>query len=321
MAAHDEIPNMRGEEISRFDPARFRVTPGFDPTKYRDRKKIDKKSLKIYFAGPIEKNCWRHKIVPGLREGRPNIEPHQYVGPFFVGCDHGCAHGRTSHGIGADGIEHRACAEDHLLESGALNRDQVRRRCMSQIESADLIFTWIDRMDAYGTIWELGYAAAKEKRAVVRWPHGLKVHEMWLSLPEDARSAESAEFAFRETIGSHLRLLPTESPIEESLLEALVLIPEIARGDFVLKTRQEVGPYFLDFALWSKERNWRLAVECDGHEFHEKTKEQVARDKKRERYIVFEGWTVIRFAGSEIYRDAAGCATEVLKQCLKLEGR
>lgn len=54
-----------------------------------------------------------------------------------------------------------------------------------------------------------------------------------------------------------------------------------------------------------------LVVECDGHEFHEKTKKQAARDKARDRAIVAAGASVIRFAGSEIYRDAGACADEV----------
>ena len=46
-----------------------------------------------------------------------------------------------------------------------------------------------------------------------------------------------------------------------------------------------------------------IAVECDGHEFHEKTKQQAARDKARDRD---------RFTGSEIWKDPGACADEVL---------
>ncbi|WP_421662298.1 DUF559 domain-containing protein [Lysinibacillus telephonicus] len=56
---------------------------------------------------------------------------------------------------------------------------------------------------------------------------------------------------------------------------------------------------------------YKFAVECDGHEFHEKTKEQVRSDRFRERCLMKEGYTVVRFAGSEIFDDAQKCALEV----------
>lgn len=60
-------------------------------------------------------------------------------------------------------------------------------------------------------------------------------------------------------------------------------------------------------------RAFSLAIECDGHEFHEKTKEQVARDKARDRAITLRGVSVVRFSGSEIFRDADGCAAQVFE--------
>ena len=54
-----------------------------------------------------------------------------------------------------------------------------------------------------------------------------------------------------------------------------------------------------------------IAVECDGHDFHERTKEQAKRDRKRDRDLQAMGLRVLRFTGSEIFRDAAGCAESV----------
>ena len=56
-----------------------------------------------------------------------------------------------------------------------------------------------------------------------------------------------------------------------------------------------------------------FAIECDGHDFHEKTKEQVTRDRKRERELIEDGYTVIRFSGTEIYNDPFKCASQVFK--------
>lgn len=71
------------------------------------------------------------------------------------------------------------------------------------------------------------------------------------------------------------------------------------------------GPYRVDFAACSPGLPM-VAVECDGHQFHERTKEQVARDKKRDRHFQSNGWRVLRFSGSEIYKDADACVGELL---------
>jgi very-short-patch-repair endonuclease len=54
-----------------------------------------------------------------------------------------------------------------------------------------------------------------------------------------------------------------------------------------------------------------LVVECDGHDFHERTKAQAAHDKKRDRWMTSNGYTVLRFTGSEIYADPDACASEI----------
>ena len=54
-----------------------------------------------------------------------------------------------------------------------------------------------------------------------------------------------------------------------------------------------------------------LVVEVDGHEFHERTRFQAARDRQRDRAMIAEGFRVIRFTGQEVYRAAEACAQEV----------
>jgi hypothetical protein len=71
--------------------------------------------------------------------------------------------------------------------------------------------------------------------------------------------------------------------------------------------------------LWGK-----TVVEIDGHDFHEKTKHQASRDKKRDRDLLAEGYYTLRFSGSDVFSDPFGavesvyfhmdkCAYEVLK--------
>ena len=57
----------------------------------------------------------------------------------------------------------------------------------------------------------------------------------------------------------------------------------------------------------------RLVVECDGHDFHERTKEQAAKDRSRDRALQQAGYTVFRFTGSEIYRAPMKCARQIFK--------
>ena len=75
-----------------------------------------------------------------------------------------------------------------------------------------------------------------------------------------------------------------------------------------------VQQYRLDFLVevFDGEGWLKLAVECDGHDFHEKTKKQAARDKARDRIIVTEGYTLFRFTGSEIYADPMKCAEQIV---------
>lgn len=58
---------------------------------------------------------------------------------------------------------------------------------------------------------------------------------------------------------------------------------------------------------------WRWAiVECDGHDYHERTAEQAERDRSRDREFQQSGYRVFRFTGREIVRDPVKCAMEVL---------
>jgi hypothetical protein len=152
--------------------------------------------LRIYLAGKISKSCWRHSIVADLRNALPDLvtcptggaEPipewpilrqavfgeHHYVGPFFASCDHGCFHGEDSHGIGAQAeLPHPVGHHGANLSASAV----VVRRCMEAVSKADLIFAWIDCLDCYGTVTEIGHAHALGKRIWIAGPRPLR--DMW----------------------------------------------------------------------------------------------------------------------------------------------
>lgn len=80
------------------------------------------------------------------------------------------------------------------------------------------------------------------------------------------------------------------------------------------RLKTEAGNYRVDLMIVDgKTLGPRLAIECDGHDFHERTKIQAKKDKSRDRAIQLLGIPVYRFTGSEVYANAVGCAVEVLK--------
>lgn len=73
--------------------------------------------------------------------------------------------------------------------------------------------------------------------------------------------------------------------------------------------------YRIDFILVSTlyDKVNFLFIECDGHDFHERTKEQAARDKARDRFFTSQGFHSIRFTGSEIFRDPEKVVGEAIQ--------
>jgi len=61
-----------------------------------------------------------------------------------------------------------------------------------------------------------------------------------------------------------------------------------------------------------------VVVECDGHEFHERTKQQAAHDKKRDRDLQRQGYAVLRFTGSEIWKSPTTAAREMIAAVLEI---
>lgn len=55
----------------------------------------------------------------------------------------------------------------------------------------------------------------------------------------------------------------------------------------------------------------KIVVECDGHNFHQKNKQQVKRDNERQIALQLAGYDVIRFSGSQIYENPIKCVEQV----------
>ncbi len=54
-----------------------------------------------------------------------------------------------------------------------------------------------------------------------------------------------------------------------------------------------------------------VLVECDGHDFHERTKDQAKHDRMKDRFLQANGYNILRFTGSELWSDPYKCAKEI----------
>lgn len=138
---------------------------------------------RIYLAGKITNNSWRSAISVSRETPRINgymridceditdyiasdyyydgeYETNKYIitGPHALSCDHGCFHFRAHHGAASKDGGNIEC-EDKVITTA-----DVLSACTHQIDKSDYIFAYIDSLDAYGTLTEIGYAYNCRKR-------------------------------------------------------------------------------------------------------------------------------------------------------------
>ena len=150
------------------------------------------------------------------------------------------------------------------------------------------------------------------------------------------QAAEAEAVRYEEDV--HCIIQRCESPIEALLTSALYTHNKIGLENFHFMTmaKEVAKPYFyeaafvyfqmpigtyradlliVDASLPLELGEPRLMiVECDGHDYHERTKEQARKDKQRDRYFQGRGYKVLRFTGSEIWADPDACASEIADQ-------
>lgn len=84
------------------------------------------------------------------------------------------------------------------------------------------------------------------------------------------------------------------------------------RADFELVPTQTT-PHFIQQCTALGLSVPRFAIELDGHDFHERTKEQVEIRNRRDRLLQDANWRVIHFSGSEFHRDPFACIEAAFK--------
>lgn len=133
-----------------------------------------------------------------------------------------------------------------------------------------------------------------------------------------------------------------ESPIEQAFLAGLLYVLKheedstditLLGGEFEIGRKQtfdgifvylqgKLGIYRADLVVVIQQENLTkiIVIECDGHEFHERTKAQAARDRSRDRWMAAQGYQVIRFTGAEIWKDPVACARQAVLVIYRVAG-
>lgn len=86
---------------------------------------------------------------------------------------------------------------------------------------------------------------------------------------------------------------------DETPPDGLMLVPQFAWSF-----------YRSDWAIFNPITHGALLIECDGKEFHS-SPDQVLHDRKKDDAALGRGFLTLRFTGSEIFRNADGCAQKV----------
>jgi hypothetical protein len=161
-----------------------------------------------------------------------------------------------------------------------------------------------------------------------------KINEQALVLIDEYSRIEAIGWgsAVQGDLEDYIERKIIKSPIEQMFFVAwkygcqdkndTFLVPQVKVGKFFIDFEADIMGHFVnhefpfnDKTLFSLSQELpKIAIELDGHDFHEKTKDQVAKDKKRERFIVGQGYTVYRFSGSEVFRRPLDCVSEVRDQ-------
>ncbi len=89
---------------------------------------------------------------------------------------------------------------------------------------------------------------------------------------------------------------------------------EFARfpSHFYIRPQHQIGKHRVDFLCGKSEISAEAIVELDGRDFHHATREQIERDRVRDKELKALGYRVFRFPGTQIHNDPINCAGDVI---------
>ncbi|MCB0879402.1 MAG: UvrD-helicase domain-containing protein, partial [Thermoleophilia bacterium] len=110
------------------------------------------------------------------------------------------------------------------------------------------------------------------------------------------RDSLEANYDSVDLLGSELTLTPIERLLSDAMTDAgIEFTPQV-----------QIGPFIADFVI--RQGNRRLVVEADGKDFHDADRD-AQRDESLTRHHGVE--RVLRFTGSQIWRDADACVRAI----------
>lgn len=174
----------------------------------------------VYLAGKIRQNGWREMISgyrcgdsiaysPEVYDGLVINENLTVTGPFFIACDHGCYHGKSTHGVGVNKFIHDGgrfwrygCCGDGEVP---FTEDEVVMICKAQIDKAEIVFAYIDCQDCFGTLAEIGYAHAKGKTIIIKFKDYDLEEDMWFISKMQQKKTDVSDWWIQEQLISKIK--------------------------------------------------------------------------------------------------------------------
>lgn len=115
----------------------------------------------------------------------------------------------------------------------------------------------------------------------------------------------------RNATSSILSLDKCDSHIEQLMMLALTrVLPKNAE----IFQQFRIGKYKADFLVCGSAK--KIVIECDGKQYHTRVN-QVIHDKNRDEFMRSLGYEIIRFSGSDIFKNHESCALKVREELLR----
>lgn len=151
----------------------------------------------FYLAGKITGSPWRDEIVPGWADSQHD-NGRQYVTCSSDEWEHSdvCVEPFSGHTMrftgplwadqssGHCGFNFSTSRPHSCGNTGEKNaRFNIHRNVVQAINASDMIFSWVENFDCFGTLWELGVAAGSGIPTVVAIKSGSRqsIDELWLA--------------------------------------------------------------------------------------------------------------------------------------------
>ena len=122
------------------------------------------------FMGYEDDGAW--SVVPNACTVMDSVTLH-YTGPWWK--DPFC-HGSSDDSAYPHGY---SSTWEHGRETG--DKKQIANAVVKAISACDLFFAWIDSLDCYGTLLEVGYARGLGKTVVAVFSDAIDTRELWLT--------------------------------------------------------------------------------------------------------------------------------------------